>query len=90
MSRLRLTLAFTGVVLRRLVHDRSSLFFMLVLPVGVIVIVGSTFGGPARVTIGVVDRSGGPVARSVVTELERAEGVKLRTYTCLLYTSRCV
>ncbi len=81
MSRLRLTLAFTGVVLRRLVHDRSSLFFMLVLPVGVIVIVGSTFGGPARVTIGVVDRSGGPVARSVVTELERAEGVKLRTYT---------
>ncbi len=80
MSRVRLTLAFTAVVLRRLAHDRSALFFMLVLPVGVIVIVGSTFGGTQRVNIGVVDRGGGPVSRAVVAELDRSDGVKLRTY----------
>ncbi|MCL4291784.1 MAG: ABC transporter permease [Acidimicrobiia bacterium] len=80
MSRLRLTLAFTGVVLRRLAHDRSALFFMLVLPVGVIVIVGSTFGGTQQVNIGVVDRSGGPVSGSIVATLDRSDGVKLRTY----------
>lgn len=80
MNRLRSTLTVTGVVLRRLAHDRSALFFMLVLPVGVIVIVGSTFGGPARINLGVVDHGGGPVARSIVAELERADGVKLRTY----------
>ncbi len=37
--------AFTTSALKQQVRDRSSFFFMLVLPVGIMVIIGATFGG---------------------------------------------
>jgi ABC-2 type transport system permease protein len=54
MSSARGGLAHTSVVLRQLVRDRTSLFFILVLPVAVIVIIGTTFGGADRLRLGIV------------------------------------
>jgi ABC-2 type transport system permease protein len=67
--------AFAAVVLRGTSRDRSSLFFMLALPVLVIVIIGATFGGEPRIAIGLVDGGDGPVAAALVTALERADGL---------------
>lgn len=47
-----LSIAFSGV--RRMFRDRTNYFFVFVLPLGIIVIIGSLFGSGFRPTIGVV------------------------------------
>ncbi len=72
---------FVGVVLRQLVRDRTALFFMLILPVLVIVIIGITFGGTANVDIGVVDRSPGSVTSGAVIDgIDAADGAGIVRY----------
>jgi ABC-2 type transport system permease protein len=48
-------LAVTGASLRRLVRDRTALFFMVLLPVVVIAIIGAFVRDPGGFRIGVVD-----------------------------------
>lgn len=72
--------AFTAVVLRRLFSDRVSLFFVLVLPVIVIVIIGATFGGQFRLELGLVEAGGGPGADRLVEALANADGLAVTTY----------
>ncbi|MGQ0617920.1 MAG: ABC transporter permease [Acidimicrobiia bacterium] len=72
--------AFVDAVMRSIFRDRTALFFVIALPVAVIVIVGSTFGGQQRVEIGVVDQDGGPTARAIVAELRLQEGVSVDTF----------
>lgn len=56
--------------LRRLLRDRSNIFFVFILPLAIIVLVGSQFGGGggpgARV---VMSHDGGPLANDVVEAL---------------------
>lgn len=80
MRRLRILRAFVVVVLRGLVRDRTALFFMLVLPVAIIVIIGATFGGVQHLDVGVVEAGHGPVARAVMAELRAADGIRVRTF----------
>ncbi len=72
---------FVGVVLRQLARDRTALFFMLVLPVLVIVIIGITFGGTASVAVGVVDGSPGSVtSAAVIAGIDAADGAEVVHY----------
>lgn len=80
MRSLRAALAFVAVVWRIIGRDRTALFFMLVLPVAVIVIIGATFGGQERAPVGIVSVDRGPLAGRLATALERAQGVRLVTY----------
>lgn len=50
-------------------HDRSALFFVVILPVVVIVLVGSTVTDDARFRVGVVDGTGGSSASSSLIDL---------------------
>jgi ABC-2 type transport system permease protein len=52
-----LSIAATGI--RRLFRDRSNYFFVFILPLGIIVILGSLFGSGFRPTIGLVAPSTG-------------------------------
>jgi len=70
--------AFVSMVLRHLARDRSALFFMLVLPVAIIVIIGSTFGGQTRVRVGVVVEDGSAAAGELLAELRDAPGIEVR------------
>jgi ABC-2 type transport system permease protein len=45
--------AFVAALLTQQSRDRTSFFFMLILPVGIIVIIGTSFGGPQTLEIGV-------------------------------------
>jgi ABC-2 type transport system permease protein len=63
-------LTIARAAMRRVLRDRTSLFFMLVLPVMVILLVGATVQGGDHFRVGVVDRDGGPLARDLVAGLE--------------------
>jgi hypothetical protein len=68
--------AFVRVVLRQIVSDRTTLFFFVVLPVAVIVIIGATFGTGGSLAVG-VHRGSAPseVTDGVIEGLDAADGV---------------
>lgn len=77
MSRLAGAGAVAGVEVRRLTRDRLSFLFVLVLPVAVIVIVGSTFAAnEGALPIGLVAVDDG----DVVTAFESAETLDVERY----------
>ncbi len=66
------TRAFVGVIVLHTARDGSA-FFMIVLPVAIILIIGSTFGRAAEIEIAVVGN--GPEAASVVAALDELDTV---------------
>jgi ABC-2 type transport system permease protein len=77
---------FGRVVLRQIIGDRTTLFFLVVLPVAVIVIIGTTFGGGGSIEIGVVSSTpsegaaGEQFASALEDDLNRRDGVKVITF----------
>ena len=56
MSAAAKALSIAGTDLRRLYRDRTALFFMLLLPVFIILLIGLAFGSQgSRLRVGVVD-----------------------------------
>lgn len=96
--------AFSAVVLRQLLRDRTALFFIVALPVAIMVIIGSTFGGPQRLDVGIVTGSDivtgpgivtgtgsdGEVARRLVAALEARGGVRVHRYDDLEAMRRAI
>jgi ABC-2 type transport system permease protein len=58
-------LAIAGVNLRRLFRDRMGLFFIFVLPVILLVVLGTIYGGRTAPRIGIVLTDGGPLAEEL-------------------------
>ncbi|WP_420077744.1 ABC transporter permease [Streptomyces sp. JL3001] len=74
-------LAVTSATLARVLRDRTALFFMVLLPVAIIVVIGVTVSGFDQFRVGLVTASqAGPVARELTAELEEAPGLRTRTY----------
>lgn len=67
--------AFVAALLTQQSRDRTSFFFMLVLPVGIIVIIGASFGGLQKIEVGVVGT--GERADAVAEALSSQEGVEV-------------
>lgn len=80
MSRLRAATAFTFVVLRQMVQDRTALFFTVALPIAIIVIIGSTFGGQSRIRVGLVVDGDGEIATRLDDRLTAADGLEVVRY----------
>ena len=80
MSRLRVLVAFVAVLFRSLSRDRSALFFMLALPVIVMVIIGAAFGGPERIQVGVVVLDDSAVAADLVDRFDATDGLTTVAY----------
>jgi ABC-2 type transport system permease protein len=72
--------AFTVVVLRSLLRDRQALFFMLVMPVVVIVIIGVTFGGQGAIELGLVRQHDGLVASRIEAALRATDGIDVTSF----------
>ncbi|WP_037570997.1 ABC transporter permease [Phaeacidiphilus oryzae] len=74
-------LAVTAATLRRMLRDRGALFFMVLLPIGIIVVVGVTVRGFDQFRVGVVANDArGQVSRSLVGTLEHSPGLRVHTY----------
>jgi ABC-2 type transport system permease protein len=70
-------LAIAGVNLRRLLRDRSNIFFVLLFPMLLILVIGAAFGGSFTPQLGVVVPEGGPLADRLVAALEADEGIRV-------------
>ncbi|MEV7414545.1 ABC transporter permease [Streptomyces sp. NPDC089919] len=78
---LPVALAVTRATVRRTLRDRTALFFMLLLPVAIIVVIGTVVGGFDQFRIGVVHSPGeGPVAVELAGDLDRSDGLETRAY----------
>ena len=75
-------LAIVGVTLRRLARDRIALFFVVLLPLVIILVIGITFGdaGPGRLPVGVVDQGAGPLGTELRADLDRSPALDPRAY----------
>ncbi len=73
-------LAFPAVVLRSFARDRTALVFVLVLPVAIIVVIGTTFGGGPDLKVGIVGAEAGSLAGEVRGSLRGGDGFEVRDY----------
>ena len=72
--------AFVAALFRSLSRDRTALFFMLALPVIVMVIIGAAFGGPERIRVGVVVLDDSPIATDLVDRFDATDGLTTVAY----------
>ena len=74
-----LTIAATDM--RRLVRWRANIFFLFVLPMLIILLLGAAFGGSQKARFGIVDQDrGGALAQQLTTALSRRPSVLLVRY----------
>ncbi|MDQ3783039.1 MAG: ABC transporter permease [Actinomycetota bacterium] len=74
-------LAIVAAALLRFVRERSNVFFVFILPLGIILLIGVQFGGEFRPTVGVHLAPGaGAVGAEVVRILGATDEVEVRTY----------
>jgi ABC-2 type transport system permease protein len=75
-------LVMAGSGLRRLARDRLALFFLVLLPVVIILIVGLAFGdaGSERLPVGVADQGAGPLGSELRAELAASPALDARAY----------
>lgn len=75
------SLTIAAVALLRLVRDRSNIFFVFILPIGIIIIIGSQFGGGFNPTIGAVLEPGaGSLGEALVVSIEDRDDVNVVRY----------
>ena len=71
-----------GSALRRLARDRLALFFLVLLPVVIIAIIGITFGDAAseRLPVGIADEGAGPLGDELRAALDASPALDPRAY----------
>ncbi|MCH0565726.1 MULTISPECIES: ABC transporter permease [unclassified Streptomyces] len=74
-------LAVARATVLRALRDRTALFFMVLLPVAIIVVIGITVNGFDRFRVGIVPAPRqGPVARELVADLRSGTGLRTRVF----------
>ncbi|HEU4398295.1 MAG TPA: ABC transporter permease [Actinomycetota bacterium] len=75
-------LAMAGVTLRRLARDRLALFFVVLLPVVIILVIGITVAdsGSDRLPVGVLDLGAGPLGAELQADLATSPALEPRAY----------
>jgi ABC-2 type transport system permease protein len=68
-------IAIARVELLRLFRDRSNVFFVLVLPLMLVLLIGAQFGGSFDARIGIVGPSGDAAVAAVADTLEATDGL---------------
>lgn len=73
-------IAIAGANLRRFLRDRSNIFFVFVLPIGIVLLIGAQFGGDFASQVGVVGGSDGTGA-AIRTALDAEEDVTVIVFS---------
>jgi len=66
--------------LRRLFRDRSSIFFVFVFPLALVLLIGLQFGGRSGPRVGVLVQEPGPIADGLVDRLSAEPGIEVLTF----------
>jgi ABC-2 type transport system permease protein len=80
VSAARKVLTIAGVDLRRLFRDRTNIFFILVFPLLLVLVIGVVFGGDDDLAIGVVAPAGDPLAAHIVRALHDDDALDVHDY----------
>lgn len=72
-------LAIAATNLRRFVRDRSNIFFVFVLPLGIVLLIGAQFGGDQASEVGVV-ASGDGIGAVIATAIDAEPDVAVVEY----------
>jgi len=70
-------LAIAGVNVRRLVRERSNIFFVFVFPMLLVLVLGVMFGGAFEPKVGVIATDVGPLGQDLVRTLETTPGISV-------------
>ena len=62
--------AIAGINVRRMLRERSNIFFVFVLPLGIILLIGAQFGGGFRPAVGLHLADQGRLATAIAVEVE--------------------
>ena len=73
-------LTIAGNALRRFFRDRSNYFFVFVLPLALIMLIGAQFGGGFAPTVGVATVDDDPLAQRIVTTIEAIPEYEVRDF----------
>ena len=73
--------AIAGTNLRRQFRQRATIFFVIIFPWLLILLLGATFGGGFTPGIGIVDREIGPLGEDLVKVLEELEDLEVKRYS---------
>ncbi len=84
------TLDIAGTSIRRVTRDRTALFFLIVLPIVVIVIIGVTVRGFSTFRVGVVDLGAGAAGRQVTTAMAQAKDLSVQHYVTVSAAAQAV
>ncbi|HLI56005.1 MAG TPA: ABC transporter permease [Actinomycetota bacterium] len=83
-------LDIAGTSIRRVTRDRTALFFLIVLPIVVIVIIGVTVRGFSTFRVGVVDLGAGAAGRQVTAAMTEARDLSVRHYVTVSSAAQAV
>lgn len=70
------SLAIARVAVVRLLRDRSNIFFVFILPMMLILVLGAMFGGSFEPRVGVRAPEAGPLARELTENIIAIEGIE--------------
>jgi ABC-2 type transport system permease protein len=73
--------AIALVNLRRLMRDRIGLFFVFVLPIVLIITIGSVFGGGFTPKLGIAGSESGPLETELVDRLKHVDDIEVEEFT---------
>ncbi len=76
-------LAIGSMNLSRLVRDKTSIFFVFVFPLLIILALGATFGSAFTPKVGVFASGRGPLTTDLVSRLSGRDGLEIVTYSDL-------
>lgn len=65
---------------RRLLRERSNIFFVFILPMLLILVLGAAFGGSTEPRVGVVDGGSGPLGQDLSHAIAEVDGLEVSTY----------
>lgn len=73
-------LAIAASNIRRMLRDRSNIFFVFIFPIAIILMIGAQFGGGVDPQIGIVMEDDDSLASAILTAIESADGIEARLY----------
>ena len=79
MTSARKALAIAAINVRRLMKDRTGLFFVVIFPFLLIFVLGATFGSGFTPRVGVAAAQA-PLAAEIVQRLRSVEGIEVQTF----------
>ena len=65
---------------KRMLRERSNIFFVFIFPIAIILLIGAQFGGDFDPVVGIHSADDGLIAASIVAEMETLQDIDTRDY----------